>query len=362
MNSRNKNISLLMLLLFAHAVFAEKEFEIDPIGQDSSLWCWATCCEMIFDAYRLEEYGSYGYVDQYDIADWAVDGNNETNNLSGDDNSVDEVLSHFGSIISNYTEDPPGANQGNISRSDLSHEIDVGRPLIAQVFIDDEENEYYHDVLIRGYTGPSGSSMEDVLYNDPDGGERRMSSYAMFVKTGTSWEWFETLRLTTNPRYAIPTGFYDYVRISDDGTTTVTPSTTSLSYEANFHTTGMPPSHPVSWNWKLIFVHSGGDCIARSWTSTSTASELTWNISNFYLPTGYQWIYNYQGKIPGRVELDLLDSDGCHHLDAINVIYVPSSLYPRYVVYEDHTVSGCRRALQFPPEWALQNPPLVKIY
>jgi hypothetical protein len=102
----------------------------------------------------------------------------------------------------------------------------------------------------------------------------------------------------------------------------------------------MPPSHPVSWDWKLIFVHSGGDCVASSWTSTSTNSQLTWNISGFSLPTGYQWYYNYSGKIPGRVELDLQDSDGYHHLDAINVIYVPSSLYPGFVLYEDNTVSS----------------------
>jgi len=87
-----------MLLLFAQAVFAEKEFEISPVGQDSSLWCWAACCEMIFDAYKVGVEEGLHY-DQYDIANWAVDGNNETNNLSGDNNSVDEVLWHFGSII-----------------------------------------------------------------------------------------------------------------------------------------------------------------------------------------------------------------------------------------------------------------------
>ena len=183
--------------------------------------------------------------------------------------------------------------------------------------------------------------MENVIFNDPDnGGSRRVKSYAEFVRTGNSWAWYETLRLVTNPRTPIPLGFYDWCRIYDDGTTTITPSTTSLSYTAGFHSVEMPPAHPVLWSWKLVFVHATGDCIAQTWTSSSTNSELTWNISNFSLPIGYQWYYNYGGNIPGRVELDLLDSDGYHHLDAINVVYVPSSLYPGFVVYEDNTVSS----------------------
>ena len=127
------------------------------------------------------------------------------------------------------------------------------------------------------------------------------------------------------------------------------------TYTAAFHSVDMPPAHPVSWDWKLIFVHDGGNCIARSWTSTSTTSQLTWNISGFTLPTGYQWYYNYNGEILGRVKLDLRDSDGFHHLDAIDVIYFPSYLYPGIVQYRDKIVSDSQPEVKAHQMITIQN-------
>ncbi len=221
----------------------------------------------------------------------------------------------------------------------LTAEIDDGRPIIAGIRL---SGNIGHVVVIRGYTGSGGYNVGNVIFNDPDPNlpGRREISYDDFVQNGTSWTWNETIRLITDPRTPIPLGLDDWCRIYDGGTTTITPSTTSLSYTAGFYNGDIWPTHPVSWEWKLIFVHSSGDCIARSWTSTSTGSELTWNITGFSLPSGYLWYYNYDGKIPGRVELDLLDSDGYHHHDAINVVYVPSNLYPGFVLYEDNTVSS----------------------
>ena len=67
--NRNWNTFFLgLFFVYVTHTFANKEFAIDPIQQDKSLWCWAACCEMVFDAYKLETYGFYGYVDQYDIA------------------------------------------------------------------------------------------------------------------------------------------------------------------------------------------------------------------------------------------------------------------------------------------------------
>lgn len=221
------------------------------------------------------------------------------------------------------------------------YEIDNGRPIIAAVAIDKGTGVYLHDVLIKGYTGLSGSNMENVIFNNPeDGGNRQVLSYANFLRTNNSWAWYETLRLVTNPRQPIQTGFYDWCRIYDGGTTTITPSTISLSYTAGFGSVETPPAHPVSWSWKLVFIHTTGECIAQSWTSNSTTSPVTWNISGFSLPSGYQWYYNYDGIIPGRVELNLLDSDGVPHYDAINVTYAPTNQYPGFVIYEDNTVSS----------------------
>jgi hypothetical protein len=188
MNIKNKYIEIFLLLLASFS-FADKECDkISPVGQDSTLWCWAACCEMIFDAYKIQP-----TINQYDAANWAVGGRNEGNNLSGTDTSVDKVLMHFGSIGSSYTQKPSNG-QGNISKNDLSTEINYLRPIISN------GNTYLHDVLIKGYRGSGGSDVNTVIYNDPDnGGSRAEKSYADFVRTGNSWAWYETLRLTKNP-------------------------------------------------------------------------------------------------------------------------------------------------------------------
>ena len=240
------------------------------------------------------------------------------------------MLDHFGGIIALY-------NDASLTEIGITDEIDDGVPIVAGI----DFGGVGHVVVIRGYTGSGGFDVGNVIYNDPNTGDREVYPFDSFVER-TGWKWNETLRMATKPRTPIPLGLLDWCRISDGGTTTVTPSTTSLSYTALFHNRDSWPTHPVSWSWKLIFFHSGGKCTARSWTSTSTSSQLTWNISGFSLPTGYQWVYNYTGKIPGRVELDLLDSDGYHHRDAINVMYVPSSLYPGIVLYKDKTVSSSK--------------------
>lgn len=74
-------ILLMFLMLLKVNVIADKHLEIGPIQQDSSNWCWAACCEMISDAYQMTRYGNYGSFNQYDVADWAVNGNNSTNYL-----------------------------------------------------------------------------------------------------------------------------------------------------------------------------------------------------------------------------------------------------------------------------------------
>ncbi len=97
----------------------------------------------------------------------------------------------------------------------------------------------------------------------------------------------------------------------------------------------------MNWNWKLIFPHSDGDCTVASWTESSSKLQSTWNIPNFVLPAGYQWKYNFNGNIPGRVEVLVNDNAGPPaHEDAINVLYKPSVTYPGTVVYENSTVSN----------------------
>jgi hypothetical protein len=158
----------------------------------------------------------------------------------------------------------------------------------------------------------------------------------MFVRTGNSWAWYETLRLFTNPREPIPLGIgpSHRVRLFDgDCTTEITQSPQSLSYRAYKY-----GDSPVSWEWKLVFPHSGGEAVVASWNSNTSQKDLTWSIPNFSLPSYYDWSYRFDGKIGGRIEVICLDPD--YHDDAINVMYVPSVLYPGVLIYEDKIISN----------------------
>lgn len=93
-------ILLLLLMLPNVNVLADKHLEIVPIQQQNTKWCWAACCEMISDAYKMQQYGPSGGFNQYEVATWAVNGNNSPNSLFGYPKSVDKVIEHFGEIYS----------------------------------------------------------------------------------------------------------------------------------------------------------------------------------------------------------------------------------------------------------------------
>ena len=55
-----KRLLLIGLFLANVSNLAGKEFDIYPVIQDQTLWCWAACCEMVHDAYKVYTYVSYG--------------------------------------------------------------------------------------------------------------------------------------------------------------------------------------------------------------------------------------------------------------------------------------------------------------
>lgn len=286
----NKVVTLTStILLLNSSLHALLELNITPYRQWGNNTCWAACSYMVLNAYQASGIGT----DEMNIRRFAFppNGPDVTNQLFGTAISVDEIIYYYGFINSNPTDFNPVTQGGNISQNDLTSEIFVGRPIFCgRLIYDGTATGRKHMLVITGYTGSGGSNAGNVVYNDPATGSRSVQSYAEFVRRGNEYIWYQTLRLTTNPRVPIPTGFYDWVRISNGGTTTVTPSTTSLTYTAGFNSNEQPPAYPVLWNWKLKFVHSGGECIVRSWTSNSTSYQSTWNISNFSLPAGYQWL------------------------------------------------------------------------
>jgi len=45
--NRNRNtffLGVVFVFVYVTYTFAGKEFDIAPIQQDQSLWCWAACC------------------------------------------------------------------------------------------------------------------------------------------------------------------------------------------------------------------------------------------------------------------------------------------------------------------------------
>jgi hypothetical protein len=335
-NHKRLLLSVVLFTLFTSNAYSARELVISPYRQWGSNTCWAACSKMVLDAYQFSK-------TEMEIRKWAFppNGPDVTNQLSGTTKSTDKVFQNYGPIYSTFTPFNTSSRGGNISQSDLTSEIDRGRPILSgRLIADGSPTGSGHMFLITGYTGSGGSTAGKVIYNDPASGTRKEQTYAEFVRTGNGYIWFETLRLTTNPRFPIPvgTGPKELVRINS-GTAEITQSPQSLSYIAYKNGDHIP----VNWNWKLIFPHSYGDCIVASWTVTGSNLQSTWNISNFVLPAGYQWKYNFDGKIPGRVEVLVNDNAGPPaHEDAINVLYTPNILYSGIIVYENNTVSNAQ--------------------
>jgi len=330
----------MLVAMFVIAVAHDSsglELVITPRGQNGDATCWAACCEMILDAYD-------DYVTQSTIVNWAVGGQDVGNELTGRPTAVDMVLEHFGDIECNHT-GPNLDGYGNISKDDLTWEIDRGRPAIASwMYPDapDPEDCTKHSLLIIGYTGSGGSDVGDVIFNDPvDGGSRRQRSYAEFVRRGNEYAWRETLRLTSNPLVPIPTpiggGDENVVIYEEESTAEITESTHSLTYSA-----GKSGQYtPTCWRWKLVFPHSSGYAVVASWSPTVSDWITTWNVENFTMPTGFDWKYNFDGKIPGRVEVEVDDESGSPSCwNSMDVLYIPDELYPGVLIYEEQTISG----------------------
>jgi hypothetical protein len=231
----------------------------------------------------------------------------------------------------------PGCHTyGCILATEIVREINGGRPLLAGLTYMGGEA---HMVVIRGYSGTSGSNIGNVIYNDPRDGVEHSLPYSDFI-LNNDFYWDETLVLTTNPRIPIPVsiGPNEYVQIDDFiSTREITQSPQFLVFYA--YKSG---DVPIEWRWKLIFPYTGGEYIAASWTYSSSNPQSLWNIPNFVLPTNYLWKYNFDGIIPGRVEVSVSDIGGPPaHDDARNVIYIPSGpLYLGTVIFANETVSG----------------------
>jgi hypothetical protein len=336
-------IGLFALLLIPAKVKAGRDLLIFEVGQAGQNTCWAACAIMV-----LRSYDRANITSELQIRRWVFDSGGSTdsaNALAGGPKTTDMVLKHFSqNYIESYsinTGTVPGCGgEGCISQSMLTSTIDDGRPMIAGVTPVRELGVYsYHAVVIRGYTGSGGSVVGDVIYNEPRyNGRRHMMPYSDFV-AGDDWFWDETLMITSKPKAdPIPVGIGSNEGVSIyNSTTEITQSPQNLTFRA----AKSGPHVPVNWNWKLVFPHDGGEYVAATWSVTTSAFLSTWNVPNFVLPSNYKWKYNFDGKIPGRIEVLVNDNAGPPaHTDAANVLYVPNDLYPGVVIYENKTISS----------------------
>jgi hypothetical protein len=324
---------------------------------EPQLRCWAfppspTCIPTYKDTIFCDDGFDQAYCEEYpdECSCWDTtikittctpgtctgNGPDSGNYLSGKPRAVDIDLQYFGNIMSNFLEFNSSTGGGNLSQSDLTKEIDAGRPIIASWIYPDQSG---HDVLIIGYDGTGGSDAGNVAYLDPDPSSfgRHVKPYAAFVQTGNQFLWDETLRLTTNPAIPIgtPVGGTNWVKINSGGTTAIFPGTNSLKYSARSCCYSS-----TTWNWNLILTDINGDVIVASGTqSTNNKDSTTWNISNFTLPAGHHWNYDFSGKIPGRVEITAIIGSASVK-DAKDVVYVPSVLYPGNIVSVNQTISS----------------------
>jgi hypothetical protein len=219
-----------------------------------------------------------------------------------------------------------------ISGSDAS----IGRvPLIAiwKMSSGDE-----HAVLIIGYSG------NIIIFNDPEDGDSavpRQLTYDQF-KSGTldgiPHFFVKFIRLQNRPPTPIPlgTGSNEFVNINSyTSLISQVPQTISFSAQKGGDHT------PNTWTWRLLFPHDGGDYLAASWSYSSSQFSSAWTIYDFALPLGYNWKYNFDGKISARVEVVVNDNNGPPaHVDSRIVYYQPSQLYPGRIDYVYQTVSS----------------------
>jgi hypothetical protein len=328
-NLKIMQLSLVLLLnisMYSHAD-PDPELEVSNIKQEDNNTCWAACCRMLNLAYNNNTTTEQYWLDR------GTNGQKVGNSITGTLTSVDKLLGTYANITTT-------AGSGVRTFIEIKTQIDAGRPVVIRR----TWTWGGHFMIITGYMNDADNT---VILQDPwpknptdNVGQRITKSYSLLVSEDILNNWTHTCRLLSNPVNPIPLpigGSGDNVTILT-GTFDVTPSTSSLTYSA-----GIGGHYPNSWEWKLVFPHSYGDCVVASGTApgSSTNPMSTWNISNFALPTGYQWIYNYDGKIPGWVEVTVVNSYTTVK-DQKGVLFVPSNLYPGTVLYENNTITNAQ--------------------
>lgn len=329
-NFKSIQLPLMIILNIIIPSHGDLELVIPNIAQETQTTCWAACCRMVDKAYNPESIRLENF--------WTtMAGTSGSHSITGSDRSVDKLLSTYAEVS---TLAGSGSLQFSNSTSDkgIKQQIDGGRPIVIRR----AATWGGHFMLITGYWNDADQT---VIVQDPWNQSTPKKIYRIKYSElledpdNTLIRWTHTCRLTSNPKVKIPTpigGGTAGVGISIGslgGPFSISPSTTTLQFLVSCTQT------PTSYRWKVVFPHSNGECVVAS---STLGNYKIWTYPNFSMPTGYQWIYNYDGVIPGWVSVELYYAGGTlgtlYFQQGIN--YVPTNRYSGTLIYENKTVSN----------------------
>jgi predicted double-glycine peptidase len=314
----------IIIQIFIFKAYSD-QLDIPNIEQETNFTCWAACCEMIFRAYGNTT------ITQEQIAIEKGIGADKWNTANG---ILGALLYYSPNVISLAYD--RAATMSEIVEAISGSDTRTGRvPMIAiwKMTPGDE-----HAVLIIGVSG------NNIIYNDPEDGDNaipRQLSYEQFKKgtiDGILHTFTKFIRLQSSPPIPIPTGIgsNEYLNII-----TYTSLISQVPQTLNFSAQKYGDHTPITWTWRLLFPYDDGDYLAAYWSYNGSQFSSTWTISNFILPSGYNWKYNSDGKIPARVEVVVNDNNGPPAHDNSRIVYYqPSQLYPGRIDYIYQTVSN----------------------
>ena len=250
---RDMSIFLLLCMLLCAPLSAaeDKILNLDPYAQKEYRWCWAACCQAIFNYYGVYSIKSYDGVNTFDISsednqcqivEWArlayaSGGSNQPKNFGEVDCCIDPGYCHLAT-------DPPCCNQNNnmangagsianillnlgninstklyeivLTESEIKDQIDDLKPFI--MYWEKGESSWLrsewfgHFVVVYGYSGHYDSNnnytLDMVYYMEPGiDPVFQSSSYEelkFFAPTDDKMghEWISTQRLDTIPPHA----------------------------------------------------------------------------------------------------------------------------------------------------------------
>lgn len=152
---------------------------VTPVVQAESNWCWAACAEMV---------GKYYFpnstVDQYELADKIVDGENATIGRYG----MEEVLFQFCNYYNESDMIYHFSSTGSTAEYFWSTQLVENGPLVMVLI--DANGIYGHAIVIYGcsVTGTFSNPIYSFSYIDPDDGTTHTAEYDGFFEIGGAYD------------------------------------------------------------------------------------------------------------------------------------------------------------------------------